>query len=82
MKVRVHRPGDAVVHRAASLRVRVQDHGNGRARAGAGLEKAFEATIGAGEDDWLASSCPGLPIAGAGLRLPESRGCEKRMMAI
>ena len=41
----------AVVHRAPGLWVRVQDHRHRRAGAGAGLETALKAAVGAGEDD-------------------------------
>src|SRR3546814_9328246 len=47
----VHRLGDAVVHRAAALRVRVQDQRNRRARTRRGRETAFYAALGAGEND-------------------------------
>src|SRR5690349_6326901 len=43
---------DLVVHRAARLRVRMQDQRNGRARPGAGVETAFKATLGAGKNDF------------------------------
>jgi hypothetical protein len=37
----VHSLRHAVIHRAAGLRVRVEDHRHGRARAGAGLESGL-----------------------------------------
>lgn len=43
---------DAVVHRAARIGMRVQDHGDGRTRTRSGSETAFEATFGAGENDF------------------------------
>ena len=43
--------GVAGVHGAATLRVRVQDHGDGRTRAGGRGVTTFEAAFGAGEND-------------------------------
>ena len=43
---------DLVVHRPARLRVRVEDQRDRRARAGAGMETAFEAALGAGKNDF------------------------------
>jgi hypothetical protein len=42
---------DAVVHRPAALRVRVEDHRHRRARARSGRVTAFEAAFGAGKYD-------------------------------
>ena len=42
---------DAVVHRAAALRMRVEDHRHRRARARRRGETAFETAFGAGKDD-------------------------------
>lgn len=47
----VHRLRDAIIHRATRLRVRMEDHGDGRAGARTGLETAFEAAFGTGKDD-------------------------------
>src|SRR3546814_5165503 len=47
----VHRLRDAVVHRPAALRVRVEDQRNRRARARRGRETAFDAALGAGENN-------------------------------
>ena len=41
---------DLVVHRPAGLRVRMEDQRDRRARAGAGMETAFEAAFGAREN--------------------------------
>ena len=46
----VQRLGDAIVHRAARLGVGMKDHGDGRARARAGLEAALETAFGSGKD--------------------------------
>ncbi len=43
---------DLVVHRAAGLRVRMEDQRDRRAGAGAGVETAFEASLGAGKNDF------------------------------
>src|SRR5258708_17562691 len=43
---------DLVVHCAAGLRVRVQDEGNGSARASTGMEASFEASLRAWENDF------------------------------
>ena len=48
----VERQHDRIVHRAAALRVRVEDHRDRRARARAGAETAFETALGAGKDDF------------------------------
>src|SRR3546814_18869740 len=47
----VHRLRDAVVHRPAALRVWVEDQRNRRARARRGRETAFDAALGAGENN-------------------------------
>ena len=43
---------DLVVHRAAGLRVRMEDHRDRRARPQPGVETAFEAAFGTGENDF------------------------------
>ncbi len=43
--------GDLLVHRPAALRVRMEDHRDGRARARRRRKTAFETALGAGEDD-------------------------------
>ena len=43
---------DLVVHRPAGLRVRMEDQRDRRAGAGAGMETAFEAALGAGKNDF------------------------------
>ena len=53
----VERLDDGVVHRAAALRVRVEDQGDRRARARAGAETAFKAAFGAGKDDFGHRTC-------------------------
>ncbi|MCW2338795.1 hypothetical protein M2337_003028 [Sphingobium sp. B2D3A] len=47
----VERLRDAIVHRAAALRVRVQDQRNRRTRAGRRAETAFETAFGTGKND-------------------------------
>ena len=43
---------DLVVHRAAGLRMRMEDHRDGCARPQSGIETAFEAAFGTGENDF------------------------------
>ncbi len=43
---------DLVVHRAPGLGVRMEDQRDGRARPAAGVETPFEASLGAGENDF------------------------------
>ena len=74
----VHRLGDAIVHRAAGLWVRVQDHGDRRARARTWLEAAFETAFGAGKNDgwhtyldlWLREGSPKMRNGGCGWSSP------------
>ena len=53
----VEREHDRVVHRAAALRVRVEDQGDRRARARAGAETAFETALGPWKDDFGHCTC-------------------------
>ena len=56
----VERLDDGVVHRAAALRMRVEDQRDRRARAGAGAETAFETALGPGKDDFGHCTCVGM----------------------
>ena len=53
----VERLGDAVVHRAAALRMGVQDHRDRRAWARRRAKAAFEAAFGSGENDVGHGTC-------------------------
>ena len=65
---------DLVVHRAAGLRVRMEDHRDRRARARTGVETAFETALGTGENDFghgLASTEVRKLVAATGARAAE-----------
>src|SRR5205085_10008994 len=49
---------DRIVHRAAALRMRMQDQSDGRAGAGTRVETAFETAFGAGKNDFGHSTDP------------------------
>src|SRR3546814_8310448 len=53
----VHCLHDAVIHRAAALRMGMQDQGNGCARARRRAETALETAFGPGENDFRHRVC-------------------------